>query len=112
MPSKDSNYLTKMKEEQYPRSFQNPLNVHPASDHTIQQKTNSDHAMDVTVFITAEKNVKRNIGRGREMDTSRDAIKNQNKNIKNNKKNNFQNFGPTQISLEFFFGDFVDFKRV
>ena len=56
--SKDSNNLTKSKEEQHPRSFQNLLNVHPATDHMIHQSTNSDHAMDVTEFITAEKNVK------------------------------------------------------
>ena len=69
MPSKISKYLTNKKEEQHPRSFQNLLNVHPATDHTIQQSTNLDHAKDVTVFITAEKNVKRNIGRGSSMDT-------------------------------------------
>ena len=33
------------------------LNVHPATDHTIHQKTNFDHATDVTSFITVEKNV-------------------------------------------------------
>ena len=66
--------LTKLKEEQHPRSFQNPLNVHCATDHMIHQKTNSDHAKDVIEFITVEKNVKRNIGRGRiGMDTRRHA---------------------------------------
>ena len=80
MPSKYSNNLTKKKEEQHPRSFQNPLNVPLAFDHTIHQKTNSDHAMVVTVFISAEKYVKRNIGRGRYMDTRRCAIKKQNNN--------------------------------
>ena len=39
--------------------------------------------MDATVFITAENNVKRNIGRGIIMDTSRDAT---NKLIKKYKK--------------------------
>ena len=58
IPSDHSNNLTKKKEEQHPRSFQNPLNVQPATDHTIHQNTNSDHATDVTEFITAEKNVK------------------------------------------------------
>ena len=68
-----------MKEEQHPRSFQNPLNVHPASDHMIHQSTNSDHAMDVIEFTTAEKNVKRNIGRWRvNGDTSRNAETNKN----------------------------------
>ena len=80
MPSKDSKILTNSKEEQHPRSLQNPLNVHPASDHTIHQNTNSDHARDVTEFITAEENVKWNIGRRRRMDTSRGAPKKQNKN--------------------------------
>ena len=57
---KDSKPLTNtcMKEKQHPPSFQNPLNVHPATDHTIHQNTNSDHAMDVIEFITAEENVK------------------------------------------------------
>jgi len=50
--------LTSTKEEQHPRSFQNLLNVHPATDHTIHQSINSTHATDVTEFITAEKNVK------------------------------------------------------
>ena len=40
----------------------------------IHQSTNSDHAMDVIEFTTAEKNVKRNIGRRRvNGDTSRNA---------------------------------------
>ena len=39
---------------------QNLLNVQPATDHMIQQNTNSDHAKDVTECITVEKNVKRN----------------------------------------------------
>ena len=52
-----SNNLTKLKGEQNPRSHQNPLNVQPATDHTIHQSTNSDHARDVTEFITVEKNV-------------------------------------------------------
>ena len=84
MPSKDSNNLTKLKEEQHPRSFQNPLNVDPATDHTIHQSTNSDHAKDVIEYITAEKNVKRNIGRRREMDTRRCATR-----IKVNKKKQY-----------------------
>ena len=58
MPSKDSNNLTNLKEEQQPRLFQNPLNVHFATDHTIHQSTNSLHAIDVTELITVEKNVK------------------------------------------------------
>jgi len=58
MPSQISKILTKWKEEQHPRSFQNLLNVHPATDHTIHQKTNLDHAMDVTLFITVEENAK------------------------------------------------------
>ena len=59
VPSKDSNNLTNKKEEQHPRSFQSPLNVHPATDHTIHQNTNSTHAAtDVTESITAEENVK------------------------------------------------------
>ena len=66
-------------EEQHPRSFQNPLNVQPAIDHTIHQKTNSDHAKDVTELFTAEENVKWNIGRGSSKDTSRGATKKQNK---------------------------------
>jgi len=53
-----SNNLTNMKEEQHPRSHQSPLNVHSATDHTIHQKTNLDHARDVIEFITAEENVK------------------------------------------------------
>ena len=48
----------------------------------IHQNTNSDHAMGVIEFITAEKNVKRNIGRGIIMDTRRHAT-NKLKNIKN-----------------------------
>ena len=84
MPSNVSNGLTKKKEEQHRRSHQNPLNVHPATDHTILQNTNSDHAKDVIEFITAEKNVKRNIGRRREMDTRRCATR-----IKVNKKKQF-----------------------
>ena len=75
-----------MKEEQHPRSHQNLLNVQPATDHMIHQKTNSDHATDATELFTAEKNVKWNIGRTSIMDTRRDAIKKQNK--KNNKNNN------------------------
>ena len=58
MPLDDSKDLTKLKEEQHPRSFQNPLNVPLAVDHMIHQSTNSDHAMDVTESITVEKNVK------------------------------------------------------
>ena len=58
MPLDVSKNLTNKKEEQHPRSFQNPLNVQPATDHMIHQSTNSDHAKDVTEFITAEKNVK------------------------------------------------------
>ena len=50
--------------------------MHPATDHTIHQKTNSDHATDATEFITAEENVKWNIGRGRVgVDTRRTATK-------------------------------------
>ena len=78
MPSKNSNNSTNMKEEQHPRSFQNPLNVHPATDHTIHQSTNSDHAKDVTEFITAEENVKWNIGRRSRMDTNNGAVSNNN----------------------------------
>ena len=59
------NILTQTKEEHHPRSFQNPSNVHPATDHMIHQNTNLDHAMDATECITVEENVKRNIGRGR-----------------------------------------------
>ena len=73
MPSNHSKSWTKKKEEQHRRSFQNPLNVQPATDHTIHQSTNSDHAMDVTQFITAEENVKRKIGRISIMDTRRVA---------------------------------------
>ena len=49
----------------------------------IHQSTNSDHAMDVIEFTTAEKNVKRNIGRWRvNGDTSRNVmLKKQNKNL-------------------------------
>ena len=79
MPSKDSKNLTKLKEEQHPRSHQNPLNVQTATDHMIHQSTNLDHANDVTESITVEKNVKRNIGSWREMDISRDVTKKQNK---------------------------------
>jgi len=71
--------LTNKKEEQHPHSFQNPLNVHPVTDHTIHQSTNSDHANVATESITVEKNVKRNIGSWREMDISRDVTKKQNK---------------------------------
>ena len=76
MPSNISKNLTNTKEEQHPRSFQNPLNVQPATDHTIHQSTNSMHVTDVTESITAEENAKWNIGRGRvHTDTRRDVIK-------------------------------------
>ena len=65
MPSKYSNNLTKQKEEQHPRSFQNPLNVLNAIDHMTRQNKNSDRVQDVTECITVEKNVKSSIGRGR-----------------------------------------------
>ena len=68
--------MTSKKEEQPPRSFQNPLSVQPATDHTIHQSTNLDHAKDVTEFITVGKNVKWNIGRWRiTLDTRRTATK-------------------------------------
>ena len=52
MPLAHSKNLTKMKEEQHPRSFQNLLkNVQPATVHTIHQKTNLGHAMDVTASL-------------------------------------------------------------
>ena len=86
MPSEHSKNLTKWKEEQHPRSFQNPLNVPPATDHTIHQNTNSDHATDATESITAEENVKWNIGRRSSMDTRRSVTKKQNKNLNKNKK--------------------------
>ena len=68
--------LTKKKEEQHPRSHQNPSNVQPATDHMIHQSTNSDHVQNVIEFITAEKNAKRNTGRWRvNGDTKRTATK-------------------------------------
>ena len=99
MPSKISKSLTNTKEEQHHRSFQSLLNVRPASDHTIHQSTNLDHANDVTSFFTAEENVKRNIGRGRYMDTRRCAIKNQNQ----NKKLTEDSFFLSHICLYIFF---------
>ena len=76
-----SNNLTKKKEEQHPRSFQSPLNVQPATDHTIQQSTNSGHATDVIEFITVEENVKWDTGRGRvNGDTRRTATRKSNQN--------------------------------
>lgn len=42
-------------------SFQNLLNVHPATNHTVS--TNSADARDVAVFFTVEKNAKRTTGR-------------------------------------------------
>ena len=66
VPSKSSKILTNLKEKHHPRSFQNPLNAQTATDHTIHQSTNLDHAMDVIESTTAEENVKRNIGRQKE----------------------------------------------
>ena len=40
--------------------------MHPATDHMIHQSTTLGHAKDVTESITAEENVKWNIGRGGE----------------------------------------------
>jgi len=58
IPSKDSKALTNTKEEQHRRSFQHPLNVHPATDRMIHWNTNSDHAQDVAESFTAEENAK------------------------------------------------------
>ena len=58
-PSKDSNNLTKLKEEQHLRSFQNLLNVHPATctDHTIHQSPNSTHAKDMSPSLLLWKRI-------------------------------------------------------
>jgi len=53
--------LTKKKEEQHPRSHQNPSNVQPATDHMIHQSTNSDHVQNVIEFITAVKHWKKEL---------------------------------------------------
>ena len=109
MPSKDSNNLTKSKEEQHPRSFQNPLNVHPASDRTIHQSTNSDHAQNVTEFITVEENVKWNIGKRSSMGTNEYAVSNNNripnliKILLNNFKIFLKSYMSTNVKLFLFF---------
>ena len=73
MPSKDSNNLTNTKEERHPRSFQNPLNVALATNHTIHQSTNSDHAKDATELFTAEENAQVKHWKERITDTKRTA---------------------------------------
>ena len=60
-------------EEQHPCSFQNSFECATCYwPDMIHQSTNSDHATDVTEFITVEKNVKEwNIGRKSWMDTKK-----------------------------------------
>ena len=92
LPSKSSKILTNLKEKHHPRSFQNPLNAQTATDHTIHQSTNLDHAMDVIESTTAEENVKRNIGRQKERNPHKE-------NCNKNKQNKSQTFfsGPDWI---------------